>query len=411
MKAIFLTVVMLVCAVGCGLSDDGSLPPELPETWLSEVIRAVPSDMGAGFLTDMSVGCLQFANQEAARVEAGATDFQGLDTVFGSGGPHSIPRTYGGLPGMPMFMSYHSGYAVETLGLDTLVFDQGLWHCNPIFSITTGGLKDPPNLSTRLMEVGYKADTHGETSFLYFWRDKPPSPRFQVEHPMSMNVLNLNAMALIEDTLIIAIRPPMLEGLIDVHEGNAPSLWDEEPWRVLTRMVGDELLGGALIPPEYVASRTATGTFTDRSADERLEDWGRYVSGHDAWGTLEPYTAVVLGYSVRDGVEGTTIAMYHPDPDSAERNATELKKRWTSAHLDLRSFLDRAVPFNEVCSPLETRIDAYENSSVLIATCPALEQPDPTLINILGRGFWTGMISDHELHFLVPDMAELTTAQ
>ena len=76
--------------------------------------------------------------------------------------------------------------------------------------------------------------------------------------------------------------------------------------------------GGALIPPEYVVSRTATGSEFGRSAEERLEDWERYAVGPDAWGTLEPYTALVVGYGVRYGVEGTTIAMYHPDADGAE---------------------------------------------------------------------------------------------
>ncbi len=75
MKAIFLAAVMLVCAAGCGLWSDSGPPPELPETWLSEIIQTVPSDMGAGYLL--------FANQESARVEADATDFQGLDTVQG----------------------------------------------------------------------------------------------------------------------------------------------------------------------------------------------------------------------------------------------------------------------------------------------------------------------------------------
>ena len=414
LKAIFLAAVMLVCAVGCGLWDDAGPPPDLPETWLSEIIRTVPSDMGAEHL--------MFANPEAARVEADATDFQGLDTVFGSGGLSSIPWTYDGLPDMPLFTSYHSGYAVETLGLDTLVFDQGIWDSKPIFSITIGGLDDPPNLSTRLMEVEYKADAHGETSFLYFWRDKPPAPRFQKEHPMRMTVLNLNAIALIEDKLVIAMKPPMLEGLIDVQEGNAPSLWDEESWRVLTRMVGDELLGGALLSPEYVASRTETGTFINRSAEERLEDWERYASGPDAWGTLEPYTALVLGYSVRDEVEGATIAMYHPDPDSAERNAAELKRRWESAHLDLRRYIysgpsdqsldpEYDIPFSELCSPLETRTETYAEASILIATCPAIEQSDPTLTGTLGRDFWKGLVEHHELHFLVPDIAELTGGQ
>lgn len=100
--------------------------------------------------------------------------------------------------------------------------------------------------------------------------------------------------------------------------------------------------------------------------------------------------------------------MYHPDPDSAERNATELKRRWESARLDLSRFSESDIPFAELCAPLETRIEAYENSSVLIATCPTIERSNPTLTGTLGRDFWNGLVTHHELHFLVPDIAELT---
>ncbi len=420
MKAIFLTTMIVVCAVGCGLWGDSGPPPDLPDTWLSEMIRMVPSDMGADYL--------MFANQEAARVEAEAEDFIGTDALY-IYGLSSYPWTYGGLPDISqsVFTNY-SSEAEETLGLDTLLLDRGMWSPvvgappKPPFAITVGGLDDAPNLPTRLMDAGYKTDVYDGVNFWRFWRDTPPQPRVTWEHPMRMNLFELNAIASIKDTLSISRKVQTLEGLIDVQEGNAPSLWDEESWRVLTRMVGDELIGGALLSPEYVASPSATGAYINRSAEERLEDWERYASGPDAWGTLDPYTALVLGYSVRDEVEGMTIAMYHPGPDGAERNSAELKRRWESARLDLRRYIysgpsdqtldpKHDILFSELCSPLETRVEAYENSSVLIATCPVVEQSNPTLAAILGRGFWRGPVEHHELHFLAPDMAELVAAQ
>ena len=405
-KVILLIATILICFVGCRLSDDIGTPPDLPETWLSEMIRTVPSDMGADYLL--------FANYDEARLAADATGFEGFDTFIAEG-PGSVPWTYEILPAKGMFMSY-SESARDIIGLDPLGLDQGIWSpvegsSMPPFSITAGGLEDSQHIYTRLGEAGLKTTFHYGILLLYFWRDDPPALRELMEHPMGTSLLDLNAIAPIGDRLAIARELETLERIVEVHDGSEASLWDEVPWRVLTQSVGDELLGGALLPPEYVVSRTATGSGFGRSAEERLEDWERYASGPDAWGTLEPYTALAVGYGVLYGAESTIIAMYHPDPDSAERNGEELKRRWGSAQLDLRRFSDSDIPFSELCAPLETRVEAYENSSVLIATCPAIEQSNPTLIGTLGRDFWKGLMEHHELHFLVPDMAKLTAAR
>lgn len=405
-KAVFLAAAMLVCAVGCGLWGDSGSPPELPESWLSEIIRTVPSDMGADYLL--------FANYHEARVAADATWFKGYDTFIAEG-PGSVPWTYEMLPMKGMFMSY-SESARDIIGLDTLGLDQGIWSpvegtSRPPFSITAGGLEDSQHIYTRLGEAGFETTFHYGILLLYFWRDGPPALRELRDHPMGTSLLNLNAIAPIGDRLTVSRKVETLERIIEVHDGAEASLWDEIPWRVLTQSVGDELLGGALIPPEYVVSRMAAESGFGRSAEERLEDWERYASGPDAWGTLEPYTALAVGYGVLYRVESTVIAVYHPDPDSAERNAAELKRRWESARLDLRRFSGPEVPFTELCAPLETRVETYENSSVLIATCPVIEQTNPTLIGTLGRDFWMGLVVHHELHFLAPDMADLTGGQ
>ena len=406
LKAISLAVVIVVCAVGCGFLDDSGPPPELPETWLSDLIRTVPSDMGADYLL--------FANYAEARLAADATGFEGFDTFIAEG-PESVPWTYAMLPAKGMFLSY-SESARDIIGLDPLGLDQGIWSplegsSKPPFSITVGGLEGSEHIYTRLGEAGFKTSFHYGVLLLYFWRDDPPVPKEMMEQPMGTSLFNLNAIAPIGERLAVSRRVETLERIIEVHDSSEASLWDEVPWRVLTQSVGDELLGGALLPPEYVVSRTATGSEFGRSAEERLEDWERYAVGPDAWGTLEPYTTLVVGYGVRYGVEGTTIAMYHPDADGAERNADELKRRWESARLDLRRLSGPDVPFSELCSPLETRTLVFDKSSILIAFCPAIEQSNPTLIGTLGRDFWKGLVAHHELHFLVPDMAELTAAR
>ncbi len=402
LKSIFLPTVALVCAIGCGFWNESGLPPDLPDSWLSELIRIIPSDMGADYLL--------FANYHEARLAADATGFEGFDTFIAEG-PGSVPWTYEMLPTKGMFMSY-SESARDIIGLDTLGLDQAIWSpvegsSNPPFSITAGGLEDQQHIYTRLSEADFKTIFHYGILLLYFWRDYPPALKEMMDHPIGTSLFNLNAIAPIGDRLAVSRKIETLERIIEVHDGSEASLWDEVPWRVLIQSAGDELLGGALLPPEYVVSRMATGNGFGRSGEERLEDWGRYASGPDAWGMLEPYTALVVGYGVRYGAEGTTIAMYHPDPESAERNADELKLRWESARLDLRRFSGPDVPFTELCSPLETRTLVFDKSSVLTLFCPAIEQSNPTLIGTLGRDFWKGLVEHHELHFLVPDIGEL----
>ena len=114
-KAISIAVVMPVFALSCGLWADSGPPPVLPETWLSDLIRTVPSDMGADYLL--------FANYHEARLAADATGFEGFDTFIAEG-PGSVPWTYAMLPAKGMFMSY-SESAREIIGLDPLGWTRG----------------------------------------------------------------------------------------------------------------------------------------------------------------------------------------------------------------------------------------------------------------------------------------------
>ena len=118
----------------------------------------------------------------------------------------------------------------------------------PPFSITAGGLKDQQHIYTRLGEANFNTSFHYGILSLYFWRDGPPALRELMEHPMGTSLLELNAIALIGDRLAVARELETLERIIEVHDGAKASLWDERHWRVLTQSVGDELLGGTLIP-------------------------------------------------------------------------------------------------------------------------------------------------------------------
>ena len=329
-----LASIAVLLLVGCGLTGDSvGSAPDLEETWLSEMIRSAPSDADANYL--------MFANYKAAREVAGATDFKGPD--FGDWSwLENTPWTYEALPSNPMFDGY-SQETFQTFGVNTLLFDHSIWSeiyntPNPAFSITTGGLNDPGGLPGRLAEAGYRSDTHSGVGYSYFLREDelPVSSRLIVDSPLRGVLKNLNVVVSSRDVFMAAQEVGELQRLIDAGAGDGASLWDEEPWRVLTQAVGNDLLGGVLIRPEFVGSGLAIEASMIRTLDELREDWERYTVGPDKWGTLMPYTASLIGYGVHDGVERTVVALYHPAPESAEHNAAELKRRWESACLDVR---------------------------------------------------------------------------
>ena len=393
-----LVFFVLSVLAGCGLvGDSGEVAPQLQETWLSKMIRSVPAEIDYGYL--------MFANQRASREVAGATDFRGLDFADYSW-LKDIPWTYEALPSNPMFDGY-SQSAFETFGVNTLLFDYGMWSAFygtpiPPFSITTGGLNDPSGLLARLSEAGYRSETHSGVEFAYFVHDDefPVSLRVMTDHPLRGVLRNMNAVTTTGDRLMVAREVGTLQRVIDADAGDTASLWNEESWRMLTQVAGDELLAGVLISPDFVGSGQAIEASMVRTPSELRDDWKRYVVGPGEWGTLMPYTAAALGYGVQDGMERTVIALYHPDTQSAEHNAAELKRRWESAQLDVRRHSNSGpdIPFSEICGPLDTETVTHSNASILIASCAVVERNPVQVFGTTGRDFWQGLIWHHELH-------------
>ncbi|MCY4654575.1 MAG: hypothetical protein OXC95_15585, partial [Dehalococcoidia bacterium] len=404
-KAIFLTAVTLACAVGCGLWGDSGPPPELPETWLSEMLQTVPAQ------TDIShrLRYLWIASYEAGRVPLP----MGYDSEKDA--PYVIPwGTIGAPPG-----DYWNSWPllIDTTGLNILYRDQAVWIHGEFFGIHTGELGEPAEIRARLSDTGYERYYHRGVEY---YRFVPDYYSARDKHPYgSILYMLVNNIAFVDERKMITSRHTEdLKKVIDAREGLVQSMGDEERWRTLAKASGDEILGGLLIAPEYVMRPFETENWGRgiRTRSDILEDWARYAEGPDAWGMLEPYTASAIGYTLRDGAAGTLIALYHPDPEAADRNAVELKHRWKSAHMALRneetftttqeSSQGPDIPFTEMCAPLETRTLVFDESSVLLANCTAIER-EAIFGGAGGYDFYWGVFNYHELHFLVPDISGL----
>ncbi len=402
-----LISVSLVALFSCNRSDseDNSSITPPTESWLSEATQSVPLDYGLTYL--------RFANYEAARIVADAAGFEGFTTVFAEGFD-SIPWTY-----VPMFgesgVSSYRGEIYEEAGLDFWVADTFIWtepqpFRSPTFRVVTGLVDDSVNLGDRLMKVGYQSANHGGTDYYYFWTDKLPSATIQRQSPFKYDVRQWNALAVVGDTLLARRWVQDMPQFIDVHKGNLPSLHDDRGHRELAQAVGDELLAGAFLKPDFVA-----GAWNDSGLRRVETSPGKFASYSETWGTMEPYTVAVLGYSVRDGVERNVIGLHYADREAAGRNADELTLRWNSSYLDIPSpggnSRDGTLPdvhqlYTDICAPFETRTVEYEKSSVLIGSCVATDL-DLIVVGAGGNQLWWGMIYFHELHLLVPEIGAL----
>ena len=398
-----LITVAVASLFGCNSSDpqDNGSIAQLTESWLSEAIQSVPPDYGLTYL--------RFANYEAARIAADAEDFEGMPTMLAEASD-SLPWTYTLLFGDVSVSSYR-GDIYEGTGLDFWSADTFIWtepqtwttpqtFPSPFFKIVTGVVDESSDLAQRLMKFDYQSANHGGTDYYYYWTDKLPSYDMMRQGPFKSDVRRWNALAVVGDTLLARKWVQEMPELIDVHKGNLPSLYDDQGHRELAQAVGEELLAGAFLKPDFVA-----GGWNDAGHTKEETPPGKLASYSETWGTMEPYTVAVLGYSVVDGVERNVIGLHYADREAAGRNANALILRWNSSYLELASpsldYPDVHQLYKDICASFETRTVEYEKSSVLIGSC-APTNLDLPLVGADGDDLWWGMVYFHELHLLVP---------
>ena len=414
LKSIFLAAVFVVCLVGCGLWDDAG---PTPETWLSEAIKSVPQDYGNA--------ALGFTNYHEARVIANAEGYNGMSTIMAEGAD-AVPWTYSLISSEPFVNSAPTDIIFQETGFDFFALDQQIWQHRlvgpgqyekgPRFRIATGGFggeSAAESLVEWLLERGLHSNTHDGVTYYYSWDDAPPGGREMMSNPFKMDAANhLNALAFVGDTLLVRKWTQNIPHQIDVHMGKRPSLWDDGGHRELAWAVGDEILTGVFLKPEFVAwGWSASGYKRDEEPD-RLSDYA------NSWGTLDPYSVAIIGSDIRGETAHTVVALRYSDSEAAGRNAEELKRRWSSAYLRIDSSGGSSMgqtpdvfePYAKICAPLDTRSVVYEKSSVLVASCPSTDFVSD-VHGTTGPTLWRGLVDHHELHFLAPDIAELTAAR
>ena len=377
-----------------------SLKPPTPESPvpmspLMASLAAVPVEFADSVIV--------FADYAGSRAATGLEDVQGIEDVFSGENPEAISRIYEGAAIHPEFRRRVVSLD-DLVGLDVFAFDRSIWsseprHEAPGFLLIQGKF-DIENVINNLMELDYTKDSHMGADYYRLGDDFG----YSIAHPLRGLGLTLNRVAWLDPWLAAARSTGTIAGLIEVQRGEKPSILVNDGHRALAEAVGEGLLGGAYMPPQWIVENW--NTVNTRPAD-RL---GRYKAGAERWGRLSPYSLALLGYRVREDAEETVVALFYPHPEAAGNDAHELERRWNSFHYDpvgpLTEPEPEETPVTRSCSPFSTTVIRQAAHSVLVGTCPVLRGEDLDL-TVKGPSLWLWLFGTRELQFLVRDLEDL----
>jgi hypothetical protein len=287
---------------------------------------------------------------------------------------------------------------LELIGMDRFMFDFGIWYQgatadSPSFILMDGRF-DESTIGNKLLGLDYEKDDYKGTAIYTLNADYTSD----LQHPFRQYSLQMNRIAFVEGHLLAAPATEIITKFIDVHNGEASSLADNEPHRSLTEEVGISLLGGILMNSEFVEDEGNNRLV----ASPNLLD--QYQNGPNKWGILTPYTLTLLAYAASDNERKLVVAIYYTDEEAAKRDASELEKRWQGFNYHLSSDDEVEFQMDKSCAPLTTRATA-DGSSVLIGSCPLAPREEADE-EIRGPNLWMQLLANSELPFLIPNLSE-----
>ena len=367
----------------------------MPQSRLELALSWVPLEYADVFI--------EFADHAASRKSTGLVDARGYED-YEELDEQEREQFYEGVGNAQPDLSGWASLMPEKYGFDPWAFDLGVWapignRPTPRFIITEGGL-EAASVSERLEALGQqeeelayqKADYKGAT---YYTRSEDYLfPRSDRDPPLIHATLNR---VVVEDNRMLAAPATfIIENLIDVREDDAPNLLESDAHLSLAREVGESLIGGGFLAQTWIAENTIGHSKGDYGIDPDVLDV--YLAGPQRWGTLSDYDLALFGYRVLGDSHETIIALYYPDPDAAEKDAEELKKRWDSFHVKID-----ILPVSDLCSPLSVRVVRKERASMLIGTCDVISTQNESLFSH-GPDLWMVLTYTGTLEFLVDDL-------
>ena len=230
---ISIPAVAVLIVTGCGTS---AAPEELTDNWLSSAISLVPADYGTGYLF--------FGNYLEARNVADAGEFMGVRTLRGdvpapispsTGKPpwvgevsRVMPWTYSLMPPLYVRLRTYATKVYGTTGLDFFLLDEmvgadSVDHNTFTFLAVKSGAVDYGGLPDTLEDMGYYSSSRDGLPYYHWYVDDlNKAPGRLDEHPIvsiMIPTLEMGAVAVLGDQLIISRRVDHLLEVLDVHRG------------------------------------------------------------------------------------------------------------------------------------------------------------------------------------------------
>lgn len=363
---------ILASACGGAVSPTPTQTPRTPSA-LEKVLALTPASFA-----DMP---LEFSDFEGARTFLG---YQG-DASYESLEEFMIEQvtegrfSYTGLA-IPNRLWTGGGEQIGLPKTSYLAFDLGMWYftgfglgsgpySNPTFFNMEGRYQETQVVS-KLREFGYEELDHQNISYYALHKDNEPT----LNYPLRTHTLNRITLA--DDWFLAAAATDLIESLIDTHQGRGDSLLQSESHRGLAQALGEGLLTGSFRNALVIKDPGSPSGFASSS----LRIYERYTESPDKWEALSPYDLTLTGYRVRDGVEEIVIALYYPDPASAQRDRIELEHRWNTLKVNFGASSLEEGPLSQACAPFTIRVIEEQDYSILIGTCPLKRGQFPDIL-------------------------------
>jgi hypothetical protein len=291
---------------------------------------------------------------------------------------------------LPVAQSYTSKDTLKTLtGWNWVNIDRAVFNETPPpwgFSVVEGDF-DEALIGEKLTEQGYAKSEYGSFTYYHINDDMQINMMSELGR---MVLAQLNRVAVLDDTLVVAPATDIMAGVLDAMDGNAMTVIENTTCRALADSLGDVLMAVVTIPARIVQIVPPENIVGDVRFDFDIPD---------DWGTLHEYEMAALGYRAEGEKRFLEIALYYDDAGSAEADGAEIVKRMEGYILN--TFVDNMenMPFTESYLPGKPEVHKYAGGAVLTVACELISEGRPgALFHMGGSG---GGIRD--MLFLAPD--------
>jgi hypothetical protein len=378
MKKIVFLLILIVTSMSFMISCTDSTPPT--PTDFEHMLSYIPYS----FLEKYDIF---YGNPGVAKQLNGAEDVKSLEAFNQLTEAQRKPFVAAWNETASVFPAWNNADLAGLVGFDTFAFDRVIEinSAPPHISYIASGNFDKALIAEKLTALGYTKIDYGVYSYYAKGDDFQPD----IFSPLGRIVLGgMNRVAVMDNLLIISPTTGDVTGVLDVMDGNTPSVMDNAVCQTLADSLGDPLVAAITTPDRIIFN----GTGQDNTP---VFDY----SIPDDWGQLHTYEMAALGYRADGNKRFFDIALYYADKNAATADGQEISKRMNSYTLTLLTQQQNPTAFTDMYQPGEPVVTPNGDGAVLKISCQLILEERRGIIFLMGG---TGM-PVRDLLFLSPD--------